>query len=90
MAQAMTKDEILGLLSLTQGDLGKVDADNLNLACLRGKSLLVRYAADNLKQQMRGKQGLQACLAALTRFGDAWEMADAVAGAKSFKIILDK
>ena len=90
LAQGLSKPEILDLYNIREDELEPTDRYNLNQAIKKGKATLIKLAVHNLKTQMAGKNGLQASLAALTRFGEKWEHTDAVTGARKLSITFDE
>lgn len=93
LAEGLTKDEVCQYLwGVTFTELEPPLAREFTIQYTRGRTQFKVHAVNALKSQMHGKNGLQASLAALIRFADAWQpITDASAtgnGVFNFKINL--
>ena len=96
LAERLTENEVcLYIWGLPLSSLGSPDSQasvDFNKAYIRGRTRMKIYAVNALKQACHGRSGLQASLAILTRFGEAWpRLGDAETQGKdfNFKIVLN-
>jgi len=87
--EGMSQLEACQWFGLDYSALEQEDRQAFDRAWKKGRSNMIFYAVNKLKEQMHGKNGFQASLAALSQFGTEWTKADNIAGVKSFKIMID-
>jgi hypothetical protein len=87
--EGMSRQEACQWFGLDYEELLPYDRERFDRAYMKGRSNMIYYAVGKLKQQMDGRQGVQAALAALSQFAEEWTKADELAGVKQFKITID-
>lgn len=91
LAEGLTEDEVcLYMYGVELDQLADDAKADFRREFTRGRTNFKIHAINALKAQMHGRQGLQASLSALTRFGDAWPKISEEAGNGefNFKIVL--
>lgn len=92
LAEGLTESECSNFIwGIEPEQLDEVAYREFKRAFTRGRTKFKLHAVTSLKMQMAGRNGLQASLAALTRFAEAWPKLDKSDGEGSynFKIVLD-
>lgn len=95
LAEGLTQDEVsLYLWGESYDSLGGELKKKFDRAHCRGRTKMKIHAVNALKEQMKGRNGLQASLAVLTRFAEAFpKIADEDGNIKgagfSFRVELD-
>ena len=93
LAEGLTENEVsLYLWGDPYDVLGPAERREFDRAYVRGRTRMKLYAIQALKESMRGRNGLQASLAVLTRFAEAFpQIADGDGNPKgvpfSFRIV---
>ena len=91
LAEGLSESESLAYLGLEMEDLSEEDAKQFRVAYKQGRAQFKYFAVTKLKESMSGRTGMQASLAALTRFADEWptsEIDDHNGVQRTFKIVL--
>lgn len=88
-AESMNPQEACNWFGIHYKDLLPADKENFDFAFNRGRANIKFFAMNKLKESCAGKQGLQASLAILSRFGEEWEHSAEMTDVKSFKVVLD-
>lgn len=93
LAEGLSEDEVcLYLWGVKYDTLDESAKQEFMRYYTRGQVRFKMHAINSLKQQMQGRNGLQASLAALLRFADRWPTmngADGDAAKFNFKITID-
>lgn len=90
LAEGLSPQECLDYFNLNYATLDPETKAKFDIAYKRGKVNMKMYAIRHLKQAMQNsKTGMAASLAALSRFGEDWQVSEQVSKVKSFKITLD-
>jgi hypothetical protein len=89
LSEGMSQQEVLDYFGLVYADLDDEKKQVFDKTWRKGKVNIKHFALTKLKEQMSGRNGMQASLAALSQFGEEWVKAEGVANVKSFKITLD-
>ena len=91
LAEGLTEDEVcLYVYGVPFGELNNEAKVDFMMQFTRGRTNLKIHAINALKTQMHGRNGLQASLATLTRFAEAWPSItnEDANGNFNFKIVL--
>ena len=92
LAEGLTESEVcLYMWGITPEQMDEALVPEFRRHYTRGRTKFKLHAIHALKAQMNGKQGLQASLAALTRFAEAWPQVNTenAGGTFSFNINMD-
>ena len=92
LAEGLSEDEVsLYVYGVPLGELSEETQRDFMQQFIRGRTNLKIHAINALKTQMHGRQGLQASLATLTRFAEAWPKVgneESGGGNFNFRIVL--
>lgn len=92
LAEGLSETEALDYLGYTLEELTEEELGDFKLAYRQGRAKFKFYAVGKLKESMAGRNGMQASLAALTRFAEEWPSTqndDHNGVQRTFKIVLD-
>jgi len=92
LAEGLSEAEVLAYMGMDETDLNEEDLRQFKIEYLKGRAQFKYFAVCKLKESMTGRNGMQASLAALTRFAEEWpasESNDHNGVQRNFRIILD-
>lgn len=89
LAEGLSVTEVCDFFMIEEKDIQ--NRREFDLHYKKGRAVAAHFAMSSLKKQMGGRQGLQAALAHLTRFGADWpvDTEDKLGNGKTFKVIMD-